>query len=383
VLNFQESPADEPIIDLSHTDSTSLDQDFYYSSPLPIPASENKNPKSYVVSSVIPAGTVPSSPAPLRKILDLEQPEDFPSQVFGPAFDLDLACVELLAPIQDIEDSKQTQDTPREATDTVQATTEHCHVPTQGLGSGQFNTGNVTELGNDCQFMHQESPIDDLTERFDQHCLDANGSKTSPENMLIIIGKDYLLRIFHNGDLRRRIGITAYDGNDHALASESDIVFARREKDFAAAEKMMPELSRFIALNKGVLANTNKELMLDEALAEGILPEWLDLDLEMESSERLRSRISNHGQIPKRESTWGQHVGLYDGTGYGTGSSSCSSMAVETGVNDFYHGVENINSEDEIEEILSGTYEKIHPLCPIPDPARELASAGTTQTNAE
>ncbi|EMD60873.1 hypothetical protein GGP41_009821 [Bipolaris sorokiniana] len=372
LLTFQESPADELLFDLSRTDSTNFGHNFCCSSPLPIPSSENQKPQSFALPSVIPDGTIPSSPAPLRKLLDLDQNEDFPSPMFGPAFDLDLACVDLLAPLQDdMQESHQIQGTSRETTGVVQAAIEHRHVPTRSPESEQPSTDNTTDLVNDRRFMQGDSIVHELTEKFHQRCLNMNEGMTDPSNnVLMIIGKDYMLRVFHNGDLKRRIGITACNGHGYAPDNESEMILARREEDFAAAERILPELGRFVVLNRDMLGNTNRELVLDEALAEGILPEWLDLNLDMEITERLHSRISNAGKRQNRESTWGQHVGLYDGTGYGTGSSSRSSTAGETGMDDACHYVEKGNPEDNIADILPGVYEKTYPFRSTPDSSR-------------
>ncbi|EUC50363.1 hypothetical protein COCMIDRAFT_22231 [Bipolaris oryzae ATCC 44560] len=371
LLTFQESPADEPLFDLSRTDSTSFGHDFCYSSPLPIPSSENQNPQSFASPSVLPDGTIPSSPAPLRKLLDLDQNlnEDFPSPMFGPAFDLDLACVDLLVPLQDdMQEPHQIQGTSREMTGIVQAAVEHRHVPTKSPEREQPNTDGITELANDHRFIQEDSNVHKLTEKFDQHCINTNEGMADPsDNVLMIIGKEYMLRVFHNGDLKRRIGITAYDGQGYASSNDSEMILGRREEDFAAAERILPELGRFVVLNRDMLGNTSRELMLDEALAEGVLPEWLDLDLDMGSSERLHSRISNAGKRQNRESTWGQHAGLYDGTGYGTGSSSRSSTAAETGMDDACHYVEKGNPEDDVADILPGVYEKTYPFRSTPD----------------
>ncbi|KAH7552479.1 hypothetical protein BM1_08430 [Bipolaris maydis] len=372
LLTFQESPADEPLFDLSRTDSIDFGHNFCYSSPLPIPSSENQKPQSFVSPSVIPDGTIPSSPAPLRKLLDLEQNEDFPSPMFGPAFDLDLACVDLLAPLQDdVQEPHQIQGTSRETTEVVQAATEHHHVPTKGPESEQSSTDNTNDLVNDRRFMQEDPHVHELTEKFDQHCLNTNEGMTDPsDNVLMIIGKDYMLRVFHNGDLKRRIGITAYNGHGYAPDNESEMILARREEDFAVAERILPELGRFVVLNRDMLGKTNRELVLDETLAERILPEWLDLDLDMESTEQLHSRVSNAGKRQNHESTWGQHVGLYDGTGYGTGSSSPSSTTAETGMDDACHYVEKGNPEDDVADVLPGVYEKTYPFRSTPDSSR-------------
>jgi hypothetical protein len=72
--NFHQSPPGQPMFNLKRNDSISS-LEVQHSSPVPIPSTD----KHLTPSSVIPDGTIPDSPAPLRKILDQEQAEDSPS----------------------------------------------------------------------------------------------------------------------------------------------------------------------------------------------------------------------------------------------------------------------------------------------------------------
>lgn len=352
MLNFEESPADEPIFDLSCEDSTHFNQEIYYSSPVPIPSSENHKPRSFAASSTIPDGTVPSSPAPIRKILDLEQAEDFPSPAFSPAYDVEMACMDFLAPIQDIPELNQIGDTLLEMPEVAQAGTEDSDDLAKSSKIELLSAEGIVKLITGNQHLEQESTIDKLTEQLDRHCLDADESKIDiSENLLIIISKDYLLRIFHYGDFKCRVGITAYDAHDCGSDNGSVVILARHDEDFAAAESITPNIRQFVLLNRDIFGKVETELVLDEALAEGLLPEWLDLDVDMGSTAKFRSRTINPVKAHKRESTWGQHAGLYDGTGYGTGSSLRSSTATENATDAVCRRAENGDTKEEINKM--------------------------------
>ncbi|USP73760.1 hypothetical protein yc1106_01034 [Curvularia clavata] len=357
VLNFEQSPADEPIFDLNCEDSTRFNQEIYYSSPVPIHSSENQKTQSFAACSAILDGTIPPSPAPIRKMLDLEQAEDFLSPTFSPAYDVEEACRELLAPIQDVQELNQIENAQLGMPGVIQAGTEHCRDPSQGTEGEPLIAEDMAKLVNDSQYLWQESEVNKITEQFERQCLRVDKSKVgTPDNLLMILSKNYLLRIFHKGDFKCRVGITVYHAHDYASENESELIVARRDEDLAAAEKIMPDINEFVMLNKDVFGKEETEIELDEALAEGLLPEWLDLDLDMESTAKFRSRTINPAKVQKRESTWGQHAGLYDGTGYGAGSSSRSSTATENATDAVCRCVENGDSEEEVNKMLPGAY---------------------------
>lgn len=383
MLNFEQSPTDEPIFDLNCEDSTRFNQEIYYSSPVPIPSSENQKPQSFAACSTIPDGTIPSSPAPIWKMLDLEQAEDFSSPTFSPAYDVEEACGESLDPIQDMQELNQIEDTRLEMPEMIQAGTVHCRDPSQGSESEPLIAEDIAELVSDSQHLQQNSNVNKIMERFEQQFLYVDNSKVgTSENMLMILSKNYLLRIFHNGDFKRRISITAYDAHDYASENGSELIVARRDEDFAAAQKIMPDINEFVVLNKDVFGREETELVLDEALAEGLLPEWLDLDLDMKSTAKFRSRTINPAMAQKRESTWGQHAGLYDGTGYGVGSSSHSSTATENATDAVCRCVENSDSEEEVNKMLPGAYPDTSQFRSMPDSLPQRAPASTKKVNS-
>jgi phage-related tail fiber protein len=60
---------------------------------------------------------------------------------------------------------------------------------------------------------------------------------------------------------------------------------------------------------------------IDEAFAAGKLPTHLDVAMDGCNAKNEQSPLHSPTKVRKRDSTWGQHAGLYDGSGYGTGSS--------------------------------------------------------------
>ena len=260
--------------------------------------------------------------------------------------------MDLLAPIQDIPELNRIGEILLQTPAITQAGTEDCTNSSQSSKIEPISTQDIVRLIAGSPHMEQESATDRLTEKFDRHCLDTDESKRSTsENLLMIISKDYLLRFFHHGDFKCCVGITAYDARDCAPENESEVILARRDEDFAAAEKIIPNIRRFIVLNKDIFGEAETEMALDEALAKGLLPDWLGLDLDMDSTAKFRSRTINPVKAQKRESTWGQHAGLYDGTGYGAGSSSRSSTATEDATDPICRCAENGKTEKEIDKM--------------------------------
>ncbi|EOA82854.1 uncharacterized protein SETTUDRAFT_95654, partial [Exserohilum turcica Et28A] len=373
LLGFQESPADKPIFDLSRRDST-FEQSVHRSSPVPIPSSENQQYHLFVSSSVIPAGTVPSSPAPIQKILDLEETENSLSPMLEPANKLEPGRMRLPTP-PPVEDSLP---------DSVQAAMEHYYAVTPDSEDEHPSGKNTAEPSQERQDV-QQSTVDEVTERLDDHCLVANKTKTSTiENALVIIGKNYLVKVFHRGDCQRRIEITAYDGHEDGADDELEHILARREEDFAAAEDIMSRLDSFVVHNKDMLDNGGMEMVLDEALAEGLVPKWLDLDLDMTGTKKLQSRVYKAAKMQKRESVWGQHAGLYDGTGYGAGSSSRCSTATDGSTGAACYGrVEDCSSEDGMDKMVPGAYQKPSSFGSMPDSLRRVACMDTNRIGME
>ncbi|KAL6169898.1 hypothetical protein ACJQWK_04894 [Exserohilum turcicum] len=406
LLGFQESPADKPIFDLSRRDST-FEQSVHRSSPVPIPSSENQQYHLFVSSSVIPAGTVPSSPAPIQKILDLEETENSLSPMLEPANKLEPGRMRLPTPRQSIQQLNQSRGhqpaTPTSSSgsdafgspsrpapvedslpDSVQAAMEHYYAVTPDSEDEHPSGKNTAEPSQERQDV-QQSTVDEVTERLDDHCLVANKTKTSTiENALVIIGKNYLVKVFHRGDCQRRIEITAYDGHEDGADDELEHILARREEDFAAAEDIMSRLDSFVVHNKDMLDNGGMEMVLDEALAEGLVPKWLDLDLDMTGTKKLQSRVYKAAKMQKRESVWGQHAGLYDGTGYGAGSSSRCSTATDGSTGAACYGrVEDCSSEDGMDKMVPGAYQKPSSFGSMPDSLRRVACMDTNRIGME
>ena len=59
---------------------------------------------------------------------------------------------------------------------------------------------------------------------------------------------------------------------------------------------------------------------LDKAFAAGKLPAYLDIALDEGNAMVVQSHLHSPTEVGKHDSTWGQHTGLYDGSGYGAGS---------------------------------------------------------------
>lgn len=304
---------------------------------MPIPSSEKQDLQVFPISSVIPAGTVPLSPAPIQKILDLDQTRNLLSPAVNPAKDQELPQMRPPTPIQNSLDSDQAVDTPPgspvSSLDLGMLALSLEPAPEgEPLSTKTLRTETLTESVEARQYEQRESVIAELAGRFDRSCLTTGDDKAGArEPALVIFGNNYILQTYHCGDLRRRMEITTHE---YGYDPDNQLVFvlARREEDFAAIKKILVELN-LLVLN--MLETSNQDFMLDEALDNGLLPGWLDLKLDMASTRGVQNRIYNIAELRKRESTWGQHAGLYDGTGYGGEPSSRPSTAGETMIKKF------------------------------------------------
>ncbi|KAF2852326.1 hypothetical protein T440DRAFT_40474 [Plenodomus tracheiphilus IPT5] len=91
-LNFTESPPGQPMFDLSRSRrSMSSSVIVQHSSPVTVPSSSRQEtPYSVSVGpSVLPAGTVPTTPGPFQKALEQDTASKTPSPVFSPMLELD------------------------------------------------------------------------------------------------------------------------------------------------------------------------------------------------------------------------------------------------------------------------------------------------------
>ncbi|KAF1947769.1 hypothetical protein EJ02DRAFT_507587 [Clathrospora elynae] len=97
VLDFEESPPGQPMLDINTKSPTSslivhasspAPVPIHHSSPVPVPVKQEDPFSTPVDPSVIPAGTVPTSPAPLQKVLDMDPTQESPSPASRSAVDL-------------------------------------------------------------------------------------------------------------------------------------------------------------------------------------------------------------------------------------------------------------------------------------------------------
>ncbi|RAR16261.1 FAD dependent oxidoreductase [Stemphylium lycopersici] len=378
-LNFEESPANVPIFDLSRKDSTRSGRGIPHSSPVPIPSSEKQDLQVFPISSVIPAGTVPLSPAPIQKILDLNQTQDLLSPTVNPRKDQELPHTRPPTPIQNSHNLDQAVDTPRGSPVSsldlgTLALSLELGPEGEPLSIKTLSTEPLTEPVEARQFAQRESVLSELTGRFDHPFLTTGDEKAgAKEPALVIFGNDYILQIYHCGDLRRRMEIVTHE---HGYDPDNQLVFvlAHREEDFAAVKQILVKLNLLVL---DMLETSNQDFMLDEALDSGLLPGWLDLKLDMASTREVQNRVYNIAELRNRESTWGQHAGLYDGTGYGGEPSSRPTTAGEIMIEKFTQepgfcpGIHNISADAEASSR--------HPINPPQGPA----STDATDTDAE
>ncbi|CAE7215481.1 hypothetical protein PTTW11_10700 [Pyrenophora teres f. teres] len=342
-LNFQESPPGQPIFDLSHKEYPSSGFSIRHSSPVPVPASDKQSLRSPVELSVIPNGTVPSSPAPIRKILDLDHTEDSPSRVFSSCRVPSMIMLKATAPVE------------KPLSDMLQAAADYYLVPAtdaQGKPMSSESIAQTVELkqtnsntepwsawpeyrrGLLDEFDEQSPPKSEVSVKAGNEKVDnepgnimdkqEDGADIRPNaTALDLLRQKQRANIYRRADGKRQmqVRLTGSDvekADDPDRQDKNEVVSAGRDEDFTAAEKIVSNLGVFVRDDEILVKAEGMELTPDEAHAAGRIPAYVDIDLEPTSPEELG----------KRGSSWGSHTGLYDGTGYGSGSTSRPMTAI-------------------------------------------------------
>jgi hypothetical protein len=171
----------------------------------------------------------------------------------------------------------------------------------------------------------------------------ANPFEEPEENALAILGGNYYARIYRRADGKSRIRIKPIsisldpedDDYDPTGENSVQVIWARSEQDFSTAEKMILNLGDFVAKNEDIAKDKIQDLLLKEVLATGQLPEFLDVDLEWDQKKEVKSRVIKRAKTRVHkdhdaDSPFRKHTGLYDGTGYGRGSSASASRPATT-----------------------------------------------------
>jgi hypothetical protein len=166
----------------------------------------------------------------------------------------------------------------------------------------------------------------------------ANPVEEPEENALAILGGNYYARIYRRADGKSRIRIKPIsisldpedDEYDHTGENSVQIIWARSERDFSTAERMIPSLGDFVAKNEDIAKDKIQDLILKGVVATSQFPESLDVELEWDQKKEVKSRVIKRAKMRIHEdhdvdSPFRKHTGLYDGTGYGRGSSASAS----------------------------------------------------------
>jgi hypothetical protein len=289
----------------------------------------------------------------------------------------------------------------------VRRAAERFDVPTHEPDGTPIDADCVEDMVKTLARLERQETIDGMTAWLDRHhpspvvhapkaatkglfglsTWPVDDSAYDPETYaLAILCSDFNTRIFRRADGKRRMKFLPVmlenDPNDFPV-----VIWARRERDFGAAERIVPKLAAFVK-EKGTLL-TDCELDLEEALEAAAVPFYLDIDLEWDPTKRMTSRLLESDKIQDRRSTWGRHFELYDGTGYGRASDvSASRPATSNGEG---HPAERslafANAEKEIHESLSqlcnGTYVAHHCGSAVPEQGSPAAADGSEKQQEE
>ncbi|KAI4922773.1 hypothetical protein J4E90_001207 [Alternaria incomplexa] len=300
LLYFEESPPDRPIFDLDRMDSRTSSLYVHHSSPVPVPSPYEQIPQSPADSSLILDGTVPPSPAPIQKILDSEKTmvRSSPAYTHG----LREAAVYFNEPLVRFP-NPGSEYLPIDDCFSLPAKSEDL-----GQTSAREDPSGVDHVDNSPVYNKPDKPSEDATTEVSNA---TNTDRTPEEHAQLILEKGYQACVYRraDGECRLKINLLAFcheDDDDCEWNIKTQIRFAAAEE-----EKLASQLSAIIR-NVGLTSMSDSEL--DEAFATGKLPANLDVDPSWQVVEEVN--------MGKRDSSWGEHTGLYDGSGYGSSSSS-------------------------------------------------------------
>jgi len=178
-----------------------------------------------------------------------------------------------------------------------------------GQTSAREDPSGVDRMDSSPVCNNPDKPAEDATTEVSNA---TNTDRTPEEHAQLILEKGYQACVYRraDGECRLKIKLLAFchedDDDDCEWNIKTQIRFAAAEE-----EKLASQLSAIIR-NVGFTSMSDSEL--DEAFATGKLPANLDVDPSWHVAEEVN--------MGKRDSSWGEHTGLYDGSGYGSSSSS-------------------------------------------------------------
>jgi len=178
-----------------------------------------------------------------------------------------------------------------------------------GQTPARHDTSGVDRMENSPVYTNLDKP---LGEAITEVSNATNTNKTPEQHAQLLLEKGYQASVYRraDGECRMRIKLLAFchedDDDDSEWNNETPIRHAAAEE-----EKLALQLSAIIR-DAGLTSVSDSEL--DEAFATGKLPAYLDVDPSWHLAEEVKTE--------KHDSSWGEHTGLYDGSGYGSRSSS-------------------------------------------------------------
>ncbi|KAF1842466.1 uncharacterized protein K460DRAFT_420373 [Cucurbitaria berberidis CBS 394.84] len=289
ILNLEESPPDQHMFEIPRSGrSTASNLIVHHSSPIAVPTlCKQEAPFSTPdLPSILPAGTVPDSPAPFQRALDMDPSKLTPSPVPSPALERRIIAEPVPTPMpgtnQTFEDILPDNGRPPYATASSQGQLGYFDIPLHDGHEGkvdyshiQFDREVAREAGAAVIYEIPANPSDDMTK-----CISSNpNSKTS---MGALAGRHCAM------NYRRANG--------------------RR------GQRMMP-LNRSSIVDEGPMDRSEDMTWVEDFRFPG--DEMAFTMFAPTSDDKVR--------LEHRQSTWGAHTGLYDGTGYGDDSGLISS----------------------------------------------------------
>lgn len=328
-LNFEQSPPDEPMFDLSRRRrSVSSSLDVQHSSPVPIPITvqQQTHPRTANAQSCeLPAGTIPKSPTPIQLILD----KDPNKGVAVPAYPSPPNMREIIEPLPTPMPGTNVGFSENDLTGDA-SSKQNVMSFREGSSYFEFPVPDVPNDVEDAEFSHQAQCLADIAAKQDSFTI----STVADGKVMALAALDEVekARLQRKHTLERRHSVSEADGNDHCVqhpcAPERLAYDTVHSEDPAVREYIADECYSPIDIEHVVFEDRPEVVNRrpGNAYASARAADQVELDklAQLQRESDLQEHAAGDSLFKPAPNAWGTHGSLYDGTGYGDSSSSNS-----------------------------------------------------------
>ncbi|CAO2647766.1 Nn.00g086880.m01.CDS01 [Neocucurbitaria sp. VM-36] len=302
ILSFQESPPGQPILEIPdprHTTASS--PNVHHSSPISVPCKQETRFDVADLPSLLPAGTIPNSPAPFWRALEMD-PTNLASSPFqSPVIKKSTTAEAIPTPLPGtnltFEDIRSDNVLPSHVASSSRDLPGYFDIPLDDGNKGRAENNDIRcnhnatrEVGAVVFQDFQATFSGNATVYAAGDMTKAISSKPNRKDSLEILTSSRNTLTYSRANDRRGEWLVPLNGSgSHHELPKSNVqrIISQDDSQFAASDKTISDMA---------------------------IPTFATGTLK-----------SDRDGLKHRQSSWGQHTGLYDGTGYGKDASSTTS----------------------------------------------------------